>query len=115
MTDDVIKALVALLAALVLLPILLMGLAMPMLGFGWGPGHMWNDGAWGGGLLWLFMWLIVLVVLIGFVYVLYRGLGGAEHGPDPAMEELRTAYARGDLTDDEFENRRGRLLQDRNE
>lgn len=115
MTDDVVKWLVALLAVLVLLPILFMGLAMPMMGFGWGAGHMWNDGAWGGGALWLLMWLVVLIVLIGFAYVLFRGLSGAQNRSDRAMEELRTAYARGDLSDEEFENRRERLLQDRNE
>jgi putative membrane protein len=30
-------------------------------------------------------------------------------GRDPAIEELRHAYARGDLTDEEYESRRERL------
>jgi putative membrane protein len=31
---------------------------------------------------------------------------------DPALEELRMAYARGDLSEEEFEERRERLRQE---
>jgi len=53
-----------------------------------------------------------VALLGGVAYLLYRlvagGSGGAP-GADPALTELRTAYARGDLTDAEFESRRERL------
>nr|WP_305080130.1 SHOCT domain-containing protein [Natronomonas sp. LN261] len=46
---------------------------------------------------------------------LYRWLvGGGRAGAvtDPALEELRMAYARGDLSEEEFEERRERLRQE---
>ncbi|SFG35005.1 putative membrane protein [Halopelagius inordinatus] len=87
--------------------------AMPMMGMmGW-----WGGGGPGTGVspIWgIGMMLSFLVVLLGVGYFLYRGLvGGQVLGHDRALEELRTAYARGDLTDDEFEQRRERLQRDR--
>lgn len=58
---------------------------------------------------------IVVMLLVGGAggYLIYRGLRRAiGHRTDPAIEELRQAYARGDLTDEEFEQRRERLQQD---
>lgn len=58
--------------------------------------------------------LLFLLVLLGVGYFLYRALVGGrilEH--DRALEGLRTAYARGDLTTEEFEQRRQRLRRDR--
>lgn len=100
-------------AVVVLAPVLTMGLAMPMVGMmGWG----WHDGMAGFGPGWgfgfSFLWLVVLVVL---GYLGYRAVvGGLEPsgGSDPALEELRLAYARGDLTDEEFEDRRAVLAGD---
>lgn len=55
-----------------------------------------------------------LLLLVGGGYLLYRALvddGGArQYGTgDTAMEELRRAYARGELSDEQFERRRTRL------
>ncbi len=104
------------LGALILLPMLFMGFGMmgggPMMG-GWGHG-MWGDGGAVPGwlvLVWLGMRLVFLAALIGGAYLVYRALTGSE-STDRAMEELRVAYARGDLSDEEYEQRREALKRD---
>ena len=112
--DSLLRIVLIVLAVIVLFPLLMMVSAMPMMGMmGWwwgggGPG-MGVSPIWGIGMMLLF-----LVVLLGVGYFLYRGLvGGSVLEHDRALEELRTAYARGDLTGDEFEERRQRLESDR--
>ena len=63
----------------------------------WGDGHMWGAGSGAPG--WVFLAGVVLS---------YRALTDGEDS-DEALEELRLAYARGDLSDDEFEQHRERL------
>ena len=83
---------------------------MPMMGAG-GVGHMhgwmWNgsEASWA----WIVMWLVILGIVLGGGYLLYRVLRTPSDSPDPAVEELRTRYARGELSDEEFEERRNRL------
>ena len=109
--DGLIRIVVVILGVVVLFPLLMMVFAMPMMGMmGW----WWGDGMAGGlSPLWgLGMMLVWLVVLLGIGYLLYRGLVGglrADVPSDPALEELRLAYARGDLTEEEFEERRAQL------
>ena len=103
----------AVLAAIVLLPALMMLLfAMPMMGMmgGWGVGPGTGPAPlWGLGMM-----VVALVAVLGVGYFIYRGLAGSRTlGRDRAMEELRAAYARGDLSDEEFERRRERLRRDR--
>ncbi|MFC3478635.1 SHOCT domain-containing protein [Halobacterium litoreum] len=116
------------LAALVVLALaLFVALPLVFVGFGaMGAGHMdgtWGygpmmDGAWGAGtagwvvLLAFAMRLLFFVALLGGAYLLYRAVT-SDDDTDPALEELRAAYARGDLTDDEYEERRERLERDR--
>jgi putative membrane protein len=59
----------------------------------------------------LFMLLIPAAVLILVVLGGLKLLGGRTS--DPAMESLRIAYARGDLSEEEYENRRRKLERDR--
>ncbi|TYL39601.1 hypothetical protein CV102_04735 [Natronococcus pandeyae] len=97
----------ALVVVAVLVPLLVMVLAIPMIGIG-------HVGAWNGTMgatwPWLLAWLVHLALFLGIGYVLYRALrGSTERRTDPALEELRTAYARGDLSGEEFETRRRRL------
>jgi len=78
---------------------------------------MWNGGMWdgtGATWMWLLMVSIPLLVILAVGYLLYSTVrqSSAER-TDPALEELRTAYARGDLTDEEFEERRERLRRER--
>lgn len=99
----------------VLLPILAMLFMLPFMGM-WGGGHMWNGGMWNGtGATWpwTLLWLVFLAVIVGIGYLLYRTVGGSSGADtDPALEELRVAYARGELSDEEFENRRERLKRE---
>ncbi|WP_226023827.1 SHOCT domain-containing protein [Halomicrobium salinisoli] len=114
-TDDarLVTILLVVVGAFVVVPMLGMGSGM----MGFGPmmgGGMWGDGAmpW-----WLFvvgiaMQLLFLAALVGGGYLLYRAVAGEEGDSDPALEELRLAYARGELTDDEYEQRRAALERD---
>ena len=117
--DALVRTLLIVVALIVLLPFLLMALLLPFMGM-WGGGHMWNggtwNGAWGGtgaAWMWLLMWVVILAVVVGLGYLLYRAIGRST-GPetDPALEELRVAYARGELSDEEFEERRARLRRE---
>ena len=75
---------------------------MPMMMMGGmaGNGTMTMSPTWG-----LIMMFGGFVVLLAIGYVLYRALRGAVKNTDPAIEELRMAYARGDITKEEFEQR----------
>ncbi|MHC3438428.1 SHOCT domain-containing protein [Natrialbaceae archaeon A-gly3] len=112
--DSLVRTIVLIVAIVLLVPFLMMVFAIPMMGM-WGGGHMWEwNGAMGTGWSWLLMWLIPLLVLVGAGYVLLRAVSGTDgRETDAALEELRLAYARGDLTDEEFEQRRQRLERER--
>ena len=106
------RILIVVVAALLLLPLLMMAFMMPMMGMmGW-----W----WGGGgpstgvgmspLLGIGMMLVGLLVLLGIAYALYRAFArNSIDGGDTAIEELRLAYARGEISQEEFEQRREAL------
>lgn len=109
-----VTAVLVLLGVLLVLPVLFMGFGMSMGGM-WGSG----TGMWGGGTVsgWMLAvgvvtQLLLLAVLVGGGYLLYRSLVGSTDDTDRAMAELREAYARGDLTDEEFESRRERLKRE---
>jgi len=110
--DSLVRIVLIVLAAAVLAPMLMMLLAIPMMGLGfvgWGgmPGHGVAP-VWGLG-----MALVWLLVLLGVGYLLFRAISGeSADARDPAIEELRAAYARGDLTDEEFDRRRERLQRE---
>lgn len=112
-TESLVRVVIVILAALLLLPVLVMVLFMPMMGM-WG-GHMWNGGMWNGGVgiwVWLLSWLGMLAILFGLGYLLFRGVNTSRPArPDPAVQELRTAYARGELSDEEYEERLHRLRE----
>ncbi len=62
------------------------------------------------------MWPLLLLAVLILGYLLYKDKNkqlslGQE--TDDALEELRIAYARGDLSDEEFEKRRDRLERER--
>jgi putative membrane protein len=112
-TDDTLRILLVVIAVILLAPLALMVVAMPLFGL-WG-GHMWGGGMRGlpGAELLLVTGAFGLALLLGIGYLLYRVARRPTDGEtDPAIQELRTAYARGDLTDEEFEQRRERLRRD---
>ena len=80
--------------------------------------HAWGDGDWGWG-MWLAMTIgmtAMLVTLLAIVWLIVRAVGPpreAERGRDDrALEELRVRYARGEISGEEFEERRRTLLED---
>ena len=112
----VIVAVVAL-GVLLVLPVLFMGGSM--MGFGPMMGGMWGTGMAAGGSVpgWLPLFgavtqLLFLAVLLGGGYLAYRALAGTTD-TDRALEELRVAYARGEMSDEEYERRRSTLQRDR--
>ncbi|WP_265111576.1 SHOCT domain-containing protein [Halosolutus halophilus] len=105
----------AIIGALVVLPGVFMGVGMmgfgPVMG-GWS--HMWGDGTVPGWMLLagVLMQLLFLAAIVGAGYLLYRAVAGPDRGSDRALDELRLAYARGDLSDEEYEQRRDALERD---
>ena len=100
---DATTVVLLVLGAIVVLPLVTMDL-----GFG---GSMGYGGMMGGGAGW---WPLVgpavlagLLAVLGGGYLLVRRRDGEQR--DEALAQLRTAYARGDLSDEEFERRRERL------
>lgn len=107
-TDGILRIALIVVAIIVLAPILMMAFMMPFMGM-WGGGMMGNYGwspLWGVGMM-----LFWLVVLAGGAYLAYRWLSPGVT-TDSALRELRLAYARGDISDEEFEERRRKLNQE---
>lgn len=111
---QLVWVILAVVAGLILLPVF--GMGFGMMGAGPMMGGMWGDGMWGmgGASGWMLvigvgMQLLFLAVIAGGAYLGYRALTAQDESSDPALEALRAAYARGDLSDDEYERRRERL------
>ena len=103
--------------ALVVLPMAFMGFGM--MGVGPMMGGMWGHG-WGGTaapswlpLVAVLLQLLFVAAIVGAGYLLYRAVAGSDGDGDPALEELRLAYARGEMSDEEYEQRREALERDR--
>lgn len=109
--DSALRTAVYVVLFLLAIPILMMLVMMPLMaGIGWDMHTAWHGS--GGGWAWGLMLLVPLLVLIGVGYLLstlVRASNG--HQGDRALQELRTAYARGDLSDEAFEQRRKKLHQ----
>ena len=107
---SLIRIIVIVLAVLLFFPMLMMVFAFPLMGMlGWwggvGPGGF--SPLWGIGMM-----LVWLFILVGIGYVLYRAVARGSFGVDDrALEELRVAYARGNLSDEKYEQRREALEQ----
>ncbi|UTF55788.1 SHOCT domain-containing protein [Natronosalvus rutilus] len=106
---DTTTIVLLILGAIILLPLLTMGMGFGgMMGYGGMMGQYGGTGGWWP-LVGMLVPLIFLLILLGGGYLVLRRANESQTSRDPAMEELRTAYARGDLTDEEFESRRERL------
>lgn len=114
--SQIVTIILIVVGALVIFPMFFMGFGM----MGTGPmmGGMWGGGMWGDGTTsWMFiagivMQLLFLAALLGGGYLVYRAIASSENDSNQALEELRVAYARGNLTDDEYEQRRETLERD---
>lgn len=121
-TQWLVGGIVALAALVFVAPLLVGGMgwggmAGGMGGGMWGPMHdgWMMDGTMAGTgsgwwLLLAALWrLLILAVVVGGGYLLYRAVVGDGADTDTAIRELRNAYARGDLSEEEYERRRERL------
>lgn len=106
--NSLVPVLLVVLAVLVLGPLVLMTLAMPMMGMWWGVGM----GSPTTSLVGLVAFAVPLLVVVALALVGYWAFRRWDGGSDPAVEELRRAYARGDLTDEEFDRRLARLRRE---
>lgn len=104
-------------AAFVIFP--MFSMSFGLMGFGPMMGGMSGGGMWADGTMpdWVFfagivMQLLFVAAIMGGAYLIYRAVAGAENDTDQALEELRLAYARGELTDEEYEQRREALERD---
>lgn len=101
--------LLLILGAVIVLPMLTMGMGFGgMMGHGGMMGQYGTTGGWWS-LAGMFVPLTFLFVLLGGGYLVLQAGTDSRAARDPAMEELRRAYARGELSDEEFEKRRRRL------
>ncbi|MFA9518078.1 SHOCT domain-containing protein [Halopenitus sp. H-Gu1] len=118
-TDDtrLVTIVFIIIGAFVIFPMFFMGFGMmgygPMMGGMWGSG-MWSDGTMSGWvvLMGVVMQLLFLAAIVGVGYLIYRAITRSDADSDQALEELRLAYARGDLTEEEYEQRRTALERD---
>lgn len=107
MTTDnsIVETILLVIGVLIAIHLVVMAVMVPMAGIaGWG--HMsGGTGGWG-----IFLWSVIpLLILGGGLYILYANSSAGAKTTDTALEALRTAYARGDLSDEEFEIRRETL------
>ena len=108
-SGTLLRGILLVLAVLLLVPFLLMMFMMPMMGMMSGTGGTGTamSPVWGFGMMLLF-----LLILVGIGYALYRAFTSDITAPtDRALEELRVAYARGELTQEEFEQRKKDLTE----
>lgn len=102
--DSAVRTILTVGAVLFAIPLLMMGVVMPLLVLT-GVAHF--PFSFGG---WQLLMPVVPLLLFGFlVYALYTGIGVESGEANGELEELRLAYARGELSETEFENRRARL------
>lgn len=112
-TDSTARATaLTVLAALAAIPLVVMVVATPTMGM-YGGGHaVGGPGGWQ-----LLVAPLIPLVVGGIVYLLYTGTTdrnnagttARESQSARALDELRTAYARGDLSTEEYETRRETL------
>ncbi|MFC3959487.1 SHOCT domain-containing protein [Halovivax cerinus] len=108
---DTTTIVLLILGVLIALPLLTMGMGFGgMMGYG-GMGPYGGTGGWWP-LVGMLVPLAFLLLLLGGGYLIIRQVAGTQSSHRPEMEELRMAYARGDLSEEEYESRRDRLQRE---
>ncbi len=72
---------------------------------------MGGYGMMGGGIwiLWLIFWILVIIGLVLLIKYLWES-AGAKKGEESALELLKKRYARGEISKEEFEEKKKNLL-----
>ncbi|MFD1647900.1 SHOCT domain-containing protein [Haloarchaeobius litoreus] len=106
---DTTTIVLLILGAIIVLPLLTMGMGFGgMMGYGGMMGGYGTTSGWWP-LVGMLVPLVFLLVLLGGGYLVLRRVTESQSSRNPALEELRMAFARGDLTEEEFETRRNKL------
>ncbi len=76
-----------------------------------------HDNFWGGSMLFSgILWMILLVVLIVVLVFIFMKLSGSSSNTggdkDSSMNILKERYARGEITEEEYDQRRKKLKED---
>ena len=81
----------------------------------WNDGHMVGWGLWGWGMMVVgLVWMAIIIGLpIYLVYLLAARSRTEESADNSALVVLREQYARGEIDDEEYDRRRGRLTANR--
>jgi putative membrane protein len=69
----------------------------------------------GFGFLWMLLWALMLIgIPVGISYLILSGRASKDDGTDDALDLLRQRYAQGEIDEEEFDTRRGKLLAEQN-
>ena len=112
-SESLTRTVLLVLLGLLAIPLMMMLVMLPVMGaFGWSHMGGWMWGSSGGWVAMVLLMGIPLLVVIGIGYLVYQSFGTeTTEQPDEAIEELQRVYARGDISDEEFEKRRENLRQ----
>lgn len=70
--------------------------------------HIGQFGEWHG-LMWFFMIVFWILVILGIVYVVQLTVNRGEKGNKSPIEILKARYAKGELTEEQYEEMRKKL------
>lgn len=79
---------------------------------------MWNIGRYGGvnmvlgfGIIWLIIQLAVVIGVIYLIIYLIKNSNRSANTRSNALEILKERYARGEISEEEFEEKRKKLME----
>ncbi|MFP4015366.1 MAG: SHOCT domain-containing protein [Chitinispirillaceae bacterium] len=70
-------------------------------------GHM--NWGWGGGLM-MILWIVVIALIIFFLVRYLREYAPGKGGQETALDVLKKRYARGEISKEEFEEKKRDLM-----
>lgn len=65
----------------------------------------------GGGFMWIFWVLLIIIVIVMIKVILKNGLPDRNEKNETPLEILEIRFARGEIDEEEFEQRRKKLIE----